>query len=371
MDMHNVLTEYKKLLEEGVITQEEFDKKKRELLNLPDLEKEKKRELERQKILEEEKEREVKKAEEQRKRKLEEIKLAEKAHEIKLEEERIAKEAHQRKLAEERVAERAHQRKMEEARLAEEQRQRNIAEEKRKEKEIKKAARKKKMKIAGIVLLAVVLLAGIVFAISEKVNKEPEEVTDYNAVYEWPEDGLAQSIPEPEIKTGEIGNDNDIMFDFDLYQADLQDFEQYVSECKKAGYTETEEDSEGWYAAYNENKDRYVDIRYRDEDSEIYVALRAPEKWEDISWPKSKLAKSLPVPEKLYGMINWDESDNLDVDIANVSEEEFNAYIDRCIEAGYNVDYSRDKDSFSAKDKDGNELDIRYEYFDVMNIDIN
>lgn len=201
-------------------------------------------------------------------------------------------------------------------------------------------------------------------------DKDSVDTTDYNAVYEWPESALANSVPKPTIETGEIKNDHDTMFDFSLYQAIVDDYLKYVEECKESGYIDVDEESSTYYRAYNEDGDRYVNIEYREDDSEIYVAVRAPEKWADIYWPKSELAKTLPVPEKLYGIVNWDESDNWDVDIANVSVAEFNAYIDKCIEAGYNLDYSRDDKSFSAENASGNELDIRYEYFNVMNIDV-
>ena len=61
---------------------------------------------------------------------------------------------------------------------------------------------------------------------------------------------------------------------------------------------------------------------------------------------------------------------SFDVDIANVSVEEFNAYIDKCIEARYNVDYIRYDDSFSVENANGNELNIWYQEFNVMNIDV-
>jgi len=159
------------------------------------------------------------------------------------------------------------------------------------------------------------------------------------------------------------------MLDFYLYKTTSGDYMAYVRACKDDGYTVIEEDSDTYYRAYNEAGDRYVDVEYYKDDSKIYVVVRAPEKWSDIYWPKSELAKTLPVPEKLYGIVNWDDSDSLDVDIANVTVAEFNAYIDKCIEAGYNVDYSRDENSFSAENADGNELDIWYEYFNVMNIE--
>lgn len=342
--MYDALKEYKSLLDEGVITEDEFEKKKRELLGMPDKE-------EQQRVINQKR-----KEEEERQKAL-------------IEEKRLEAE-HKRKLEEAQMAEREHQRKLEEAKLAEQEHQRKLEEEKRRAREEKKAAKKGRGKIIGIVVAAIVLIVGIITVMNGMSDKDSVDTTDYNAVYEWPESALANSVPKPTIETGEIKNDHDTMFDFSLYQAIVDDYLKYVEECKESGYIDVDEESSTYYRAYNEDGDRYVNIEYREDDSEIYVAVRAPEKWADIYWPKSELAKTLPVPEKLYGIVNWDESDNWDVDIANVSVAEFNAYIDKCIEAGYNLDYSRDDKSFSAENASGNELDIRYEYFNVMNIDV-
>lgn len=348
--MYDMLKEYKALLDEGVITEAEFEKKKRELLGMPD--------------------------KEAQQRLFEQNKKAEEEHQKKIEEEKRIAAEHQRKLEADRIAEREHQRKLEEAKLAEQKRKAKIEEEKRleaerrkKEKEEKKAAKKGKGKIVIFAIIAIVVVVGAVFLINGMSNSGYVDTTNYNAVYEWPESGLANSVPKPVVETGEINNDHDTMLDFYLYKTTAEDYLAYVQACKDSGYTVVEEDSGTYYRAYNEAGDRYVDIEYYDDDDKIYVVVRAPEQWADIYWPKSELAKTLPVPEKLYGIVNWDDADSLDVDIANVTVAEFNAYIDKCIEAGYDVDYSRDENSFSAENIDGNELDIWYEYFNVMNIE--
>lgn len=342
--MYDALKEYKSLLDEGVITEDEFEKKKRELLGMPDKE-------EQQRIIN------------QRQKEEEERQKA-------FREEKRLEAEHKRKLEETQTAEREHQRKLEEAKLAEQERQRKPEEEKMGAREEKKAAKKGRGKIIGIVVAAIVLIVGIIITMNVMTDRGYIDTTDYNAAYEWPERGLANSIPKPTIETGEISNDSDTFFGFYLYQATADDYLKYMEECKESGYTNVDEESGRYYRAYNEDGDRYVNIEYHEDDNEIYIAVRAPEKWADIYWPKSELAKTLPVPEKLYGIVNWDESDNWDVDIANVSAAEFNAYIDKCIEAGYNVDYSRNDKSFSAENASGNKLDIQYEYFNVMNIDV-
>ena len=346
---------YKRLLDEGVITEVEFEKKKRDILGMPD--------------------------KEEQQRKVEQDIKAEEERQKKIEEEKQLIAEHQRKLEEDKIAEREHQRKVEEAKLAEQEHQRKVAEGKRaeaarkkQEKEIKKAERKvanrKRMKIVIIVITVIVVLIGGFFVFNTLRYSGRIDTTNYNVTYEWPSTGLALDIPIPEVETGEVNSDYDTFFGIHIYNVSTEAFDEYVTACKNAGYTVVVEETDTRYLAYNQDNTRYLEVKYGwSSDDSMYITVEAPEDWEEIYWPKSKIANTLPVPSKLYGKISTDESDSLDIYIANVSQVEFDAYIDACIESGYDVDYSRYEDSFSAEDANGNELDIYYESFNVMNID--
>ena len=192
--------------------------------------------------------------------------------------------------------------------------------------------------------------------------------TSTTQTYEWPHSGLAASVPKPANNNGEISTDDETSFTFYIYNATWDDYDSYVKACKERGFTEVDEKSGDFYSAYNIEGDRHISVDYYEDDKELFVEVNAPETWSEIYWPKNKLGKSLPEPENLYGIVNSDYSDRFDLDIANVSVQQFNQYIDQCIDAGYDVDYRRYEDSFSAKNKDGYELDIDYELFNVMSI---
>jgi len=342
MNDFNVIKEFKQLYDEGIITQEEFENKKREVLGMRS------------------KEEELRIAEENR--------IREEEYQKTIEREKLIEAEHQRKLEEAQIAEREHQRKVEEARLAEQERIRKLEEEKRKKKEDKKAANKGKNKLIIVAIVAIVIIVGVFVVLSGNDNGNYDDYTDYNSTYEWPSSGLATSIPEPTIKTGHIQNHYDIMMDFYLYKATLDDFETYVSECKEVGFTIVEKETGTDYSAYNEDKTRYVDIEYYEDSNKMYVVVRAPEEWSEINWPKSDIAELIPQPDSLIGKVNTDSAETLDVDISNVSLKAFNEYINKCIEVGFDVDYNRYEKSFNASDKNGYYLSIDLETFDVMNI---
>lgn len=97
----------------------------------------------------------------------------------------------------------------------------------------------------------------------------------------------------------------------------------------------------------------------------------ATEGFTEIAWPTSELVSRLPVPESTFGEINSERADYFSVDIGNISNAQFNAYVSACQEAGFTVDYSKSNTSFSAYDEEGNYVWLYYSSEDeVMDITI-
>lgn len=270
--MYNKIKEYKALLDEGVITQEEFKNKKRALLGMPSKEDEQRiaeenhiKEIEKQKAIEEAKKRD---------------------------------EEYQRRVKEAEIAEREHQRKLEEAKLAELERQRKKEEErkleienKKKQKEAKKAERQeKKGKYIAVAIIAVVILAivGLIATNTICIKHEYNEAT----------------VVEPKT-------------------------------CWKCGKT----------------------------DGDVKPLKK-------IDFPTSGVGSLLPIPKSNMGEIKWDDSDSFSVYIGNTTRDDFNDYIETCIESGFSIDYQRDEDSYYAYDALMNSLDIWYLDNNIMEIQI-
>lgn len=89
----------------------------------------------------------------------------------------------------------------------------------------------------------------------------------------------------------------------------------------------------------------------------------------EIMWPTSALVSRLPVPESTFGDINSESADYFSVDIGNVTQAQFNAYVAACQEAGFTVEYSKSSSSFSAYDEEGYYVWVYYEPDDgIMDI---
>ena len=68
------------------------------------------------------------------------------------------------------------------------------------------------------------------------------------------------------------------------------------------------------------------------------------------------------------GEILYDYSDSFEAYIGNTTKDEYEEYINSCLESGFDIDYCRYDDSFSAYDIDGNYLNIYMRDNDIMNI---
>ena len=90
----------------------------------------------------------------------------------------------------------------------------------------------------------------------------------------------------------------------------------------------------------------------------------------EFKWPNSKIAQTIPKSESNKGKILYDTTSVFSVDIAETTLDEFNDYIDQCLNMGFDYDYSRSDTSFYAKNKNGYSLVVLYSEDDVMHISI-
>jgi hypothetical protein len=94
------------------------------------------------------------------------------------------------------------------------------------------------------------------------------------------------------------------------------------------------------------------------------------EEFKEIKWPTSEIVQLLPQPKSNIGKIDMEASSAFYVYIGNTSEDEYNLYVDDCMENGFTVDYWRTDDSYYGDNKDGYHVSVDYEGNDVMYISI-
>lgn len=226
--------------------------------------------------------------------------------------------------------------------------------------------------ICVVIMLAVYGVESITTAITAAKDiaaNEQEKQQAQSVTYEWPSVGLNQYLPIPPTEYGDIKTDDETRFNVEIYQVSSEDFEGYVKNCKEKGFTISTTKTDSVFYAYHAEQYK-LDIFYWEEEETMDIFLDAPLKMSEIKWPDSKLVKQIPQPESLTGNIRRENSEYFGVYIANTTPEQYNEYVDRCIEAGFTIDYSRGDKTFHAYNKAGYYLVVEQQLFDKIYISI-
>ncbi len=89
---------------------------------------------------------------------------------------------------------------------------------------------------------------------------------------------------------------------------------------------------------------------------------------EIYEWSESELAQAVPKPEYEVVEINGDYDETYSFTIYNASEEDYNSYKEKCIEAGFAQDAVTDEVfTYEAKNSSGYVLEIDYKPFNKYN----
>lgn len=209
--------------------------------------------------------------------------------------------------------------------------------------------------------------------VSEKKDSTEEE-EEKPAKIKWSELKLGAVIPELESAMGKINTNEKDHLELWIKSIDTAGYEEYFSRCKEKGFTVDE-----IYDEYGEetivfNKEGYrLKISHNEEDKRIELSVEAPIKLEATDWPRNGLAKRIPAPPTKTGLIEEDETGRFGGFVAyagNMSFAKYKEFVSDCIDAGFDVEYDRDKYHFSAKDREKYDITLEYYGNNIVHIDI-
>lgn len=201
---------------------------------------------------------------------------------------------------------------------------------------------------------------------SMRINLKAPQTGTLN--YVWPESDLAQRIPYMEADSGETSADEEEKCEIFLYDILVEGFEAYVSLCENAGYSVDSEKSEKRYSGFN-NEGYKISVSL-DDMKKMTVTLEIPIKMTEIKWPTTDLAQMLPRPESEMGNIKTNTNTFFTVYIGNTTIDQYNDYVDNCIEKGFVKDFYRSDFRFSAKNGKKDTLSVNYEGFNTIYISV-
>lgn len=89
-----------------------------------------------------------------------------------------------------------------------------------------------------------------------------------------------------------------------------------------------------------------------------------------FTWPKSDIAKLVPVPNSDYGKILWESSSGFAIYVGNTTKEEYNTYVDTVYDCGFVVNYQKWDGYFCGDNADGYSVILGFEGSNTMYIQI-
>lgn len=80
----------------------------------------------------------------------------------------------------------------------------------------------------------------------------------------------------------------------------------------------------------------------------------------EYRWPTSELVSLIPQPESKYGKINSESENYFSIDIYDMTNDQFEDYIEECKERGFTEDYTKWDGYYHAENADGFTIGLDY-----------
>lgn len=217
------------------------------------------------------------------------------------------------------------------------------------------------LKVVAIIVAVIVAIC-VIASCNNSCSKQAASTKE-----DWPTGALAQMIPSMDRKCASVAENKDSLYIVVSDRINKESFNTYVSECKEHGFTvDTTEDSTS-YEAFNPEGYK-LSVRYSDFSNDMTINLDAPKTNGELIWPTAGLATKIPNPGKAKGSIAVDSSSQFTVYVGEMDKATYDAYVAKCIEKGFDTDYSKNEKSFNAKNKQGDSLHLEYQGFNTMYI---
>lgn len=120
----------------------------------------------------------------------------------------------------------------------------------------------------AVVFVVVIIFVVLICAIGMKQKHRKQK----NSTYIWPDNALTAMLPKPESKKGEITFETEDTFSIDVYKTSKKEYNNYVDNCKKKGFTENYYGTDDYYSA--DHADGYsLRLSYNSADKEMSIRI--------------------------------------------------------------------------------------------------
>ena len=221
-----------------------------------------------------------------------------------------------------------------------------------------KLARKKHgcLKFLVVALVAFIIVATI--GITDM--KRTEQAQYESATFAWPTTGLATLLPEPASTWGTMPFNSDSYLSFEVRGCSEETYSAYVEACQAKGFdVEPEWIGDYSYYAYDAEGNR-LSLHLFTSTSVMDVSIDGTTKLDELTWPTFGLAASLPAPASHIGKVTTDSSSVWQATIGHTALDDYAAYVDELLAAGFDQDYKRGDESFSGTNAEGIQVTVHY-----------
>ena len=217
----------------------------------------------------------------------------------------------------------------------------------------------------GIILVILIVIAGV----GTTINNHNKQVEYENQTFTWPTSGLATLLPEPATNKGQIISSTDTSLSVEVRGCDEASYSAYLKQCQDAGFTVEASTNSSSYDAYDEEGNKLRLNLYKSTD-EMDIVLDKAEEFDSLVWPTTGLAGNLPVPASTMGKIITDSSSAWKATMGQTDKAAYKAYVEEVFAAGFDQNYDKGDESFTADNTDGLHVEVRYTGANTMSVGI-
>lgn len=218
----------------------------------------------------------------------------------------------------------------------------------------------------GRVVLIVVVALVAVFAVMRRTR--PSNDASSKSL-DWPTSGLATRLPSPDTNKGEVTTNSDTMLSATLAGYDDGKYDSYVKACQDKGFTVDEKKDSTSFEAYD-GDGYHLRLSHYSSKEELSLTLQAPEELGTLTWPKSGAGSQVPAPKSTTGKIQNDSSTYFTATVGDTSKDDYAAYVESLVSAGFTVDYSKSDAVFTGKNSSGVKVRAEYAGNELMHVTV-
>jgi len=172
----------------------------------------------------------------------------------------------------------------------------------------------------------------------------------------------------PNIK-GDIISNNDYGIYIKFCNISKNEYKKYKEDMINKGFNYDSTYDENDYRAYN-LEGYYLHLNYDYDDEKLNIDLDAPKYSGEFSWPTDGVGSEIPKTKSTSGKIYTKDFDLFSVVVEKMTKNDFNDYIEECKKIGYDVDYEKLDTIYTAKNSNGNLINISYIGGNQVNISV-